>query len=267
MRAAVVQMTSGDDLAVNLEQAERFIREARSVDADLIALPENFAFLRREGQPIPCAQAVDGEIIGRVRTLARELEVWILAGTFPEAVPGEARIHNTSVLISDQGELAGVYRKIHLFDVDLRSSGGDSYTESATVAAGQEVVVVKASFGTVGLSICYDLRFPELYRALVDRGARFVTVPSAFTPHTGRDHWETLLRARAVENQVFVIAPAQWGRHNPERSSHGRSMIVDPWGTVLATAPDRPGVILAECSLEEQDRVRRSLPCLEHRRL
>lgn len=267
MRVAAIQMTSTDEVARNLGEAERLVRVAVDQGARLVALPENFAFLRREGQPIPCAQGIDGEIVGFARRLAREHDAWLLGGTFPEARDADDRIHNTSVLISPAGEVEAVYRKIHLFDVDLRERGGGSFVESAVIAPGRDVVVGKTPFGGIGLSVCYDLRFPELYRAQAERGARFVAVPSAFAPQTGRDHWEVLLRARAIENQVFVLAPAQIGRHGPDRESYGRSLIVDPWGTVLAKAPDRPCAIVADCDLEEQDRIRSALPVLRHRRL
>jgi len=267
VRAAVIQMCSTDDLAANLKAAEDFVREAAARGAELVALPENFAFLRREGRPVPCLQPVDGEIVGRVRRWAHELGVWILAGTIPEGAPGAERFHNTSVLVSAEGEIQAVYRKLHLFDVDLSAAGGGVYRESTHVAAGDAVVVAETPFGGLGLSICYDLRFPELYRELAARGARFLAVPSAFTPHTGRDHWEVLLRARAIENQAFVLAPAQVGQHSPERASYGRSMIVDPWGLVLAQAADRPGVIVADCRSEDLERIRAALPALRHRRL
>ncbi len=267
MRAAVVQMTSGDDLAANLASADDLVREAVERSAELVALPENFAYLRREGGPVSCAQALDGEIVSRLRSWASELQIWLVGGSFPEAIPGDARVYNTCVCCSPAGDIAAVYRKIHLFDVDLRESGGDAYAESAVVSPGDSLAVASTPFGEVGLSICYDLRFPELYRALAGRGARFLAVPSAFTPQTGKDHWEVLLRARAIENQAFVLAPAQCGRHSEVRSSHGRSMIVDPWGVVLAQAADEPGVAVAECSLEHQDRVRARLPVLRHRRL
>jgi len=264
VRVAIVQLTSTDDLAANLTEAERLVRQAAAAGAQLVALPEMFAFLRREGRPIRCAQDVDGEIVGTARGWARELGVRLLAGSFPEQVSGEDRVYNTSVLVSPEGEIEAVYRKLHLFDVDLEEG---SYRESDRIAPGDEVVVAKTPIGGVGLSICYDLRFPELYREMAARGARFVTVPSAFTRETGKDHWEVLLRARAIENQVFVIAPAQCGRHSEERSSHGRSLLIDPWGVVLAQLGDRPGIALADCDLDEQERVRRRLPALRHRRL
>jgi predicted amidohydrolase len=266
MRLAAVQMTSTDDVAANLAAAERLLDEAAAAGAQLAALPENFAYLRREGVRAPCAQGLDGEIVGFLREAARRHAFWLLGGSFPEDA-GDGRVFNTSVLLSPEGALEAVYRKIHLFDVDLRAQGGAEFRESAAIAPGQEVVVAKTPFGGLGLSVCYDVRFPELYRAQSERGVRFLAVPAAFAVETGRDHWEVLLRARAIENQAFVVAPAQCGRHSPERASYGRSLIVDPWGLVLARAPDRPCTIVAECDLDAQDRLRGSLPALAHRRL
>jgi predicted amidohydrolase len=267
VRAAVVQLTSSDDLAENLAAAEALVREAAAGGSTFIALPEMFAFLRREGQRFPHAQGVDGEIIGRVRRWARELAVRILAGSIAESVAGSERVHNTSVLVGASGAIEAVYRKIHLFDVDLGASGGGVFSESKSIAPGDEVVVAETEIGGVGLSVCYDLRFPELYRAQATRGARWLLVPSAFARATGKDHWEVLLRARAIENQCFVLAPAQCGVHSPDRASHGRSLIVDPWGIVLAQLGDRPGVAFADCSLAELERVRASVPALRHRKL
>ena len=267
MRVALVQTTSTDDVVANLVAASRLVEEAAGRGASLVALPENFAFLRREGAPVPCAQGLDGEIVGCLRALARRLHVRILGGSFPEAVPNDSRVFNTSVLISPAGEIEAVYRKIHLFDVDLGASGGGVYRESAFVVPGQEVVVAQTPDAVIGLSVCYDLRFPELYRALAARGAQILAVPSAFTKETGKDHWEVLLRARAIENQAFVLAPAQCGRHSETRASHGRSLVIDPWGLVLAQGGDRPCVVLADCDLGELARIRTSLPALEHRRL
>jgi predicted amidohydrolase len=260
-------MTSTDDLPSNLEAAERLVREAASQGAQFVALPEMFAYLRREGGTFPHAEGVDGAIIGRVRGWARELGVRILAGTIAERVVGEERIHNTSVLLSPAGVVEAVYRKIHLFDVDLGDTGGGVFEESRSIAPGEEVAVAETEIGGVGLSVCYDLRFPELYREMAARGALWLTAPSAFTPQTGRDHWQVLLRARAIENQAFVVAPAQCGRHSEARSSYGRSMIVDPWGIVLAQLGDRPGVAVAECDLSALEQIRKSLPALRHRRL
>jgi len=267
MRVAIVQTCSSDDLAANLEQARAGIEQAAAQGARFVALPENFAFMRREGLPFPCAQGSDGEIVRFLQSTAREFSLWLLGGTFPEAIEGESRVYNTSVLLSDDGSEVARYRKIHLFDVDLAEDGSDSYRESDHFAPGSEVVVADTPFGAVGLSICYDLRFPELYRAQSERGARFLTVPSAFAPATGRDHWEVLLRARAIESQAFVLAPAQCSRHSPDRASYGRSLIIDPWGLILAQGADHPTVIVADCDLDTVDRVRRAIPALQHRRL
>jgi predicted amidohydrolase len=261
----LVQMTSTDDVRANLAAARALLASAVAQAAQLVALPENFAYLRREGLPVPCAQGLDGEIVGFLREQAREHAIWLLGGSFPEAIEGDARVHNTSILLAPDGAIAAVYRKIHLFDVDLRDGGGSLFCESRHVAPGQDVVVAETPFGGIGLSVCYDVRFPELYRAMAP--ARFLAVPAAFARETGRDHWEVLLRARAIENQAFVLAPAQCGIHSPERASYGRSLVVDPWGLVIARAGDRPCAIVAECDLEEQDRLRRTLPALAHRRL
>ncbi|MCH2171091.1 carbon-nitrogen hydrolase family protein [Myxococcota bacterium] len=267
MRIGVVQMTSTDDVGANLETARSLVDEAADRGAGFVLLPENFAFLRREGSPVPCAEGLDGEVVETARAMARQNEVWLLAGSFAEAIDGDSRLHNTSVLVQPNGDLAAVYRKIHLFDVDLSSSGGGVFSESRVYAPGKDVVVAPTPFGGVGLSVCYDLRFPELYREMAAAGASWLTVPSAFTPQTGKDHWEVLLRARAIENQAFVIAPAQCGRHSPDRASYGRSLIIDPWGIIIAQAGDQPGVIVAECDEGQLLDVRRSLPALAHRRL
>jgi predicted amidohydrolase len=265
MLAAVVQMTSTDDVAGNLARAAVGIERASAAGAELVALPENFPFMREEGGgPNPAAQPLEGEAVDFLREQARRHDVVIAGGTFPEAVPGDDRVYNTSVVVDADGEIAGVYRKIHLFDVDLP---GASLQESKGVVAGDELAVARTRAGMLGLSVCYDLRFPELYRELVARGAEILLVPSAFTVPTGSDHWQVLLRARAIENQAFVVAAAQVGTHNPRRRSYGHSMIVDPWGTVLCTVGDGEGVGLAELDPDRLSDVRRRLPALRHRRL
>ncbi len=263
--AAAVQMTSTADAERNLSVAEGLVEEAAARGAVLVGLPENFAFLRAEGQPVPEAQALDGPWVGRMSGLARRLEITLLLGSLPERVPGESRVRNTSLLLGPDGRTLAVYRKIHLFDIDL--PGMEHLKESRSVVPGDEVVLADAPFGPIGLSICYDLRFPELYRELTRRGARILAVPSAFTERTGKAHWEVLLRARAIENLAYVLAPAQVGSHGQGRASHGQAMIVDPWGVVLAQAPEGEGSALAELDFQRQDRIRRELPALLHARL
>jgi len=262
---AAVQMTSTEDVEKNVHAAEAAVREAVSAGADLVALPENFAYLRKEGARVTFKVSLDGELLGGMRSLARGLRRHILLGSVPEAIPRSRRIHNTSVLIGPRGDLLAIYRKIHLFDIAIR--GGVELRESKTVAPGEECVVAATVLGRLGLSICYDLRFPELYRRLVSAGAQVLFVPAAFTSYTGPHHWLPLLRARAIENQCWVVAPAQVGRHSADRRSHGETVIIDPWGAVVARKARGRGVVTAEIDLTHVDRVRRGLPCLEHIRL
>ncbi|HXX47214.1 MAG TPA: carbon-nitrogen hydrolase family protein [Myxococcota bacterium] len=267
MIAGVVQMTSTADLEANLARAAEGVAAAAGRGAELVALPENFALMREEGAGAdnPHAQELPGgRVPRRLSELAARHRIVLAGGTFPERIAGDARVFNTSTVWGPDGELLGVYRKIHLFDVDLP---GAVHRESARVAAGSEIVLAKTEACTLGLSVCYDVRFPELYRTLAERGAQVLLVPAAFTVPTGRDHWEVLLRARAIENQCFVVAAAQFGEHNATRRTYGRSMVVDAWGTVLCTAPDGEGVALAELDFARQAEVRRRLPALRHRRL
>ncbi len=264
MRAAIVQLSSSDDLAQNLDRTRAGVVEAAARGAELVALPENFAFMRREGSPFPCAQGPGGELVVFLSELASELGIWLLGGSFPEEIQHDSRVYNTSVVFAPDGREIARYRKIHLFDVDL---GTSSLRESKHFAPGSDVVVAETAFGGVGLSVCYDLRFPELYRLQAERGARFLAVPSAFMPQTGRAHWEILLRARAIENQSFVIAAAQCGDHSSDRSSYGHSLIIDPWGRILAQGKDNQAIIDAECDLDELLRIRREIPALDNRRL
>jgi deaminated glutathione amidase len=262
LRAAAVQLNSNDDKARNLEAAERLVRDAAADGAELIALPEKWNLLAGGQELLAGAETLDGPSLNAARGWARELGVHLLAGSIPELGP-EGRAFNTSVLFGPVGDDLAVYRKIHMFDVDV---GGVSYRESECEQPGNEIVTASLLGTTVGLSICYDLRFPELFRILAVRGARIVTVPSAFTGATGRDHWEVLLRARAIEDQVFVIAPNQIGEAPPHFDSYGRSAIVDPWGVVLATAPDRECFVAADLDLSAVQRIRKSLPSLANRR-
>jgi len=263
LRAAVVQLNSTRDVARNLESAERLVRAAAAEGAELIALPEKWNLLAAGEELLAGAESLDGSSLGAARNWARELGVHLLAGSVCERGRDEGRAFNTSVLIGADGEDLAVYRKIHMFDVEV---GGVSYRESEYEEPGDEIVTAAAAGLTIGLSVCYDLRFPELFRILAVRGARLLTVPSAFTLATGRDHWQVLLRARAIENQAFVLAPNQVGEAPPHFSSYGRSAIVDPWGVVLACAPDGEGWVSAELDLTAQDRVRESLPSLANRR-
>ncbi|MDX1748414.1 MAG: carbon-nitrogen hydrolase family protein, partial [Halobacteriales archaeon] len=210
---------------------------------------------------------LEGPTCERFADLAREHSIHLLLGSFNERSPWEDRCFNTSVLFGPDGSRLGVYRKIHLFDVELPPDV--FFRESETVVPGEEIVVVGTVLGRLGLSICYDLRFSELYRELEGEGAELLTVPSAFTLTTGKDHWEPLLRARAIENQSYVVAPAQWGRHDDEglRHSWGHSMIVDPWGHVVALCSEGPGIAVAEIDRDRISEIRRRLPSLEHRRL
>jgi len=238
------------------------IRDAAGAGAQLVALPENFAYLRSEGSKIEYKQDLDGELVGAFREEAQVLGCFVLLGSIPERIPRSKRIHNTSVLIGPDGGLLAVYRKMHLFDIDIR--GGAEFRESRTVAPGDRPVVVDTTLGTLGLSICYDLRFPEYYRQLALRGAWVIFVPAAFTAYTGPHHWLPLLRARAIENQCWVVAPAQVGRHSAKRRSHGETVIIDPWGKVRERLVRREGWVAARIDPSMVERVRRGLPCLEH---
>ena len=266
LTCAVIQLTSTQDVERNLAEATRHVREASRAGAGFVALPENAAFLRTDPAASAPIEALDGPMVSRMRELAGELGIWLLLGSFPEAIEGDGRYHNTSVLVdgsSPGAPITACYRKLHLFDIEM--AGGESQRESDWIAAGDEIVCTPVSDVPTGLTICYDLRFPALYSALVDRGARMITVPSAFTEFTGKDHWLTLLQARAIETQCFVVAPNQFGHHGGKRRSYGKSAIVDPWGTLLCVAPDRPGWAMATLDFDHQDRIRGSLPCLQHR--
>jgi predicted amidohydrolase len=262
--AAVVQLTTTEDVEQSLARAEGLIDRAAERGAQLVVLPENVSFMGPEEGKRALAETLTGPTFSRLATKASRHGLHLLAGTLPEASEDPARPFNTSVLVAPCGEMAAVYRKIHLFDVEL--AGGESYRESAATMAGDRAVVANTDLGVIGMSICYDLRFPDFYRALCRAGATMVCVPAAFTVPTGRDHWEVLLRARAIENQLYVLAAAQYGMNTSRRSTYGRSMIIDPWGTVIAACPDGPGLALAEIDLERVNQVRAQLPCQQHER-
>ncbi|HEY7438074.1 MAG TPA: carbon-nitrogen hydrolase family protein [Acidimicrobiia bacterium] len=262
MRVATIQLTSTPERDRNLGAARGLIEEAAGSGAELVALPELFNRWGSARELRDGAEPLDGPTITWARELAERLGVWLLAGSIVER--GDAgELSNTSCLLDTAGEIAAVYRKIHLFDVDVE---GFSYQESATICPGGDIVVADAGELTLGMSVCYDLRFPELFRIQALQGATAVVIPSAFTAVTGKDHWEPLLRARAIENQVFVIAPDQRGESTPKLHWHGRSMIIDPWGVVLAQAPDRECCITAELDLEALAAIRSRLPSLDNRR-
>ncbi len=265
MRVAAVQMTSGPDKGRNVEIASHWIRKAAEDGAQLIALPENFSWMGPDAERASAAEGLNGPTLRHFQALARELSVSLLAGSIVEAGAPDGRFYNCSVLFDERGEMVAVYRKIHLFDVEV--GDGAVYQESKSIAPGTEVVVGEVFKVRVGLSICYDLRFPELYRRLASLGATLLTVPSAFTLMTGKDHWEVLLRARAIENQSYVLAPAQVGRHSEKRVTYGHSMVVDPWGAVIAQASDGEGLAIADARPEVVAEVRLKIPALSHRRL
>lgn len=262
-------MTAGDDVERNLATCRELAAEARSRGADLLGLPENFAFLgRRESDKLAIAERIDeadpGPIASAVIDMARTHGLWVVAGGMPERLEGEARAYNTALVVAPTGAIHTTYRKIHLFDVAI--PGKAEFRESASTAPGSELAVADTELARLGLTICYDLRFPELYRELaLGRGAELLFVPAAFTAHTGAAHWHTLLRARAIENQCYVIAPAQAGRHNERRETYGHALVIDPWGKILAEVEEGIGLAVAEVDLAEVDRVRREMPCREHR--
>jgi len=267
MRAAAIQLNSTADKARNLEVAERLVRAAAGDGAELVALPEKWNLLGGSEVLRDGAEALHGPTIMAARSWARELEIHLVAGSIAERVADRPKLCNTSTLIGPDGELQATYRKIHMFDVDV---GGVAYRESENEEPGEEIVTADIGGSlpgiTVGMTVCYDLRFPELYRILAVRGATVITIPSAFTFETGKDHWEVLLRARAIENQAFVIAPNQVGEAPPHYRSYGHSMLVDPWGVVLAEAPDEECFVAADLDLGVEERVRSTLPSLANRR-
>jgi predicted amidohydrolase len=261
--AAAIQMSSTLDKGENLDTAERLIRSAVYSGADLIALPELWSCHGLEDVYRENAEPVPGQTTAFLGGLAQELGVYLLGGSILEGDPQSTKLHNTSTFFGPDGRMSAVYRKIHLFDVKTPDR---EYLESRTIAAGTEIVTAKAGAATIGLSVCYDVRFPELYRLLALRGAEILAVPAAFTLQTGKDHWELLLRARAVENQAYVVAPAQWGRKADGRWTYGRSIVVDPWGMLLAQCPDRDGYALATLDLDYLNHFREEFPALKNRR-
>jgi len=264
VHVAVVQLCSGDDRSVNLTAASEAVREAAGRGAQVVCLPEMWPFIGSDAAKVAGAEDLSGPSVSAMQELANELGLWLFAGSFAELSELQGRVYNCSPVIAPTGRVVAVYRKIHLFDIDI--AGGPSFLESNTVSPGTQAVVVDCPLGRVGLTVCYDLRFPQLFEGLRRAGAEVFMVPAAFTAHTGRSHWELLLRARAVEQQCWVVASDQGGHHNPKRESYGNSMIVDPWGEVVARLGSEPNVAIARVDRERTVRVRRELPCFSHRR-
>jgi len=262
VRAAAVQLNSNKEKGRNLSVAGLLVREAAGDGAELIVLPEKFNVLGSPDDLRAGAEPVPGPTTDWAASLSRELGVWLVAGSIVERIEGDDKLRNTSVLIAPDGEIRATYRKIHMFDVEV---GGVVYRESDAEAPGDEVVVADVDGVELGMAVCYDLRFPEIFRIMAVRGARVFSLPAAFTVPTGRAHWEVLLRARAIENQAFVIAAGQIGKHPPDHESYGHSMIVDPWGAVLAEAPDEECYVAADLDLDAQREVREKLPSLANR--
>ncbi len=264
--AAAIQMTSKPDLEKNLAQAEEFIEIAKRRGAELIGLPENFAFLGPEEDKLAKAIEIAQTAEKFLKIMAQRFQVTLLGGGFPVPVDSDpSKAYNIALLIDPNGVEVTRYQKVHLFDVDVPD--GNTYHESSTVMAGQAVPPIYASeeLGTIGVSICYDVRFPEFYRHLSRQGADVLFIPAAFTAFTGKDHWQVLLQARAIENTCYVIAPAQTGNHYQRRFTHGHAMIVDPWGTILADAEEEPGMAIAEINPTRLKQVRQQMPSLQHR--
>jgi len=265
LKTAAIQLNSQPNLDTNMIEVYRWLERASSGGAKLICLPENFAFMGNENERLEQAAIISDTVESCLKEWAEELDVYILGGGFP--VPAEdGKVFNRSILVNPSGEIQAVYNKMHLFDVDL--SDHEVYRESEMVQSGQIIVVTELPDFKMklGLSVCYDIRFPELYRKQSEQGMDIITVPSAFTRPTGRAHWEVLLRARAIENQCYVVAPAQTGKHGDKRETWGHSMIIDPWGRVLSNAGTKPGMAVADINRKELAEVRRKLPALEHRK-
>ncbi|MFT4569508.1 MAG: putative amidohydrolase [Hyphomicrobiaceae bacterium] len=272
LRAAVIQMRSGADRSANLRTARELVLQAAKQGAELVALPEVVAWRGPKDQEVAQGETLQGPTVQALSAVAAEARVWIVGGSFLERLDGDDRCYNTATLFAPDGDLVASYRKIHLFDIDI--PGQVSVRESDTRRAGSETICVETPFGRIGLAVCYDLRFPELFRRLADAGAEVVVMPSAFTLPTGRAHWHPLIRARAIENQCYFLAPNQFGSAAHDSASptglaeYGHSLIVDPWGSILAEAPeDTPAVIVADLDAALLAKVRRDLPSLEHRRL
>lgn len=265
LKVAALQLTSIEDVDHNLARVEQLARDAIADGASLVVLPENFEYMGPEDGKFAVAEALPegGPILRRMCALARETKTELILGGFIEKSPKEGKARNACIHIDETGKVKSIYRKIHLFDVDLPD--GTKLEESATVEPGSDIVVTDTRAGRLGLSVCYDLRFPELYRKHVDQGATLLTVPAAFTLTTGKDHWHILLRARAIEAQCYVIAAAQYGHHFGTRRSYGHALIADPWGVIVSECSDGEGYAIASIDPGLIERTRTALPSLRHR--
>jgi len=263
-RLAVCQMASKDDKEANIESALSLLDEAANKGADMAALPEMFTYMGKKEMYRNAAEEVPGPVSTKLANKAKEHAMWVHGGSMFEIADEQDKVHNTTVVFDPTGEMQATYRKIHLFDVEI---GDEVVTqESSRVVSGDEIVTFDTEFATIGLSICYDLRFPELFSSLADKGADIIILPAAFTKHTGKDHWETLLRARAIETQSYLVAPGQIGPKPNSVPSYGRSLIVDPWGNVVSKASDKIGVTTAEIDFEYLNNIQKELPSLKHKR-
>lgn len=262
---AVAQMTSTDHVEKNLQTCALLAEDAKARGTTLLCLPENFAYLPAQSEEnLKIAEPLDGPLLKQYRNLAKKHQLWLSLGGFQETSPKPSSIFNTHVVVDPAGEIKAAYRKIHLFSLDIPKQ--PTFDESLTVTPGSQMVLAPSPLGSLGLSICYDLRFGELYQKLTQAGAQVLLVPAAFTDTTGKDHWEVLLRARAIENQCYVVAAAQTGTHHPARRTHGHGMIVDPWGTPIAQCSQGTQIACAEIDLSYLNRIRSQMPVLKHRR-
>jgi deaminated glutathione amidase len=263
IRIAAIQMCSKQDRNRNLESALKLMKQAVTDGAELIALPENFSFIGSESEKIKMGEDYNnGPSVNFLKKFATEHGVALVGGSIPLKTSSKSKVTNTCIVFDSRGRAVGRYDKLHLFDVSLNYE--NTFSESKYIKRGNDAVTVQLFGHIMGLSICYDLRFPELYRALALRGAEILFVPSAFTLYTGKDHWESLLRARAIENQSYVVAPAQYGKHSSSRISYGRTMIIDPWGQILSQCQDKEDLTTCDIDFDFLDDIRKRLPCLDH---
>jgi predicted amidohydrolase len=267
-KVAAIQMASGPNVKANLEEAEKLINAAVQQEAELVVLPENFAIMgMNENEKVNIAETMGtGMLQNYLSEQSSKHGIWIVGGTIPMASKEKGKVYATCLLYNDKGEVVSRYDKIHLFDATIEGSN-ESYNESETMTSGDEVVVIDTPFGRLGLAVCYDLRFPELFRAMADVGMEICAIPSAFTSHTGKAHWESLLRARAIENLCFMIAADQGGYHVNGRETYGDSMIIDQWGTIINRLPNGTGVVISDIDLMRLENTRKAFPVLDHKRL